>query len=449
MNIAILGAGGVTTPLVVGSLLRRANQMEIERIVLVEPAEDRLRFVSDLVARVSASSPSVRIELARRTPTVRCPADQLDVAIVSIRPGLEEGRVADELRAKRLGFLANETVGPAGLSFACRAIPAACAAADDVLQQSPECLVINFTNPAGIVTAGLHEAGVKAAYGVCSSSEKSMRLLRNTAASSKSTWECRVFGLNHLSWTYSLVRDGREVLQDVLRCPEQLGVAQPWFDPRVPLAHEALANEYLYYYEATEHAMELQASSSQTRAEDVAQMNKVLREGHVAAVTADSAYRQYIHYVATRKRSHMAGALREGTSSDSAEVHDDDGYAGSAIGLIEALVLGESRTTTAIRPGHPTDLVSKQVAVESSMTIERKVATGLMPPSLADIPTSLIRAVGLYEDAARRAILEKRGDELVAALALHPLAQDEDANAAFVRATFAEERHIFKNWVAP
>lgn len=281
MRIAIFGAG-VTTPLVVGSLLRHAVDLGIEAVLIHDRDPVRLRAIG----------PLLELRTARHGRSVRLTADlsevrgyRPDACIMSIRPGLDRGRSADERRAKEFGQLANETVGAAGMAFACRAVPATIGLLGSVLGDRPDCLVVNFTNPAGIVTQALRSAGFGNTFGVCSSAEKSARQLAAGSPADPRPWRPLVYGLNHCSWIYSARRDGVERLPQVLASDELLRTAQPWFDPDLPRRHGVLLNEYLHYYLQYPRAMEEQRRSPHTRGEFVESLN---RDVHAALLAAET-----------------------------------------------------------------------------------------------------------------------------------------------------------------
>ncbi|SNT28452.1 6-phospho-beta-glucosidase [Asanoa hainanensis] len=434
MKLLLVGVG-VTTPLVLGSLVARWESLSLEHICLYDVSPDRTRSLAALIAFVQDAHPYARITMTSELRVAEAAAP--DCCVVSIRPGLEQGRVADELRAKALGYLANETVGAAGLAFACRALPAAEALVQRIEAANPDCVFVNFTNPAGIVTAGLARRPGRTVYGVCSSAEKSARALGMPG-------RVLAYGLNHLSWVYAIERDGVDELPLVLADDALLEIAQPWFPPSVPRGYRALANEYLYYYDLHARAMAAQRAATSTRAEVVERLNASCR-AELKAAGADSklAYSAYTAYLARRKRSYMAGAFESGGDQ---VLNDDDGYSGPAIRVIEGAVLGRERFVTAITANDVAPHLPAGIGIECTVAFQDRRVRKIVPTSLAPRATSLIKQIAAYEAMVLEALTTAHVDGLVAALELHPLTPDTDTNASFVARTVAAWPEVFASW---
>ena len=103
MKVAILGGGGLRTPLLIRGLCD--SRLPVTRVSLYDVDDARVRTV---VRIVGDSAPG--IDLA--------PADSVDEAILdssfvfaSIRAGGIEARAEDEALCRRMGWVAQETVG--------------------------------------------------------------------------------------------------------------------------------------------------------------------------------------------------------------------------------------------------------------------------------------------------------------------------------------------------
>jgi 6-phospho-beta-glucosidase len=442
MRIAVAGAG-VTTPLLLGSLLTRSDSLSLESVTIYDRNRTRVEAIHGVISFLRNHFPGVAINLTYSISDLR--HLRADCGIISIRPGLEIGRSADELCAKSFGLLANETVGAAGLVFACRAIPAAVRLAGVLTDANPHCLIINFTNPSGLVTAAMQSAGIRS-YGVCSSAEKATRLLLSEPDSEpelqNSTWRPQVFGLNHLSWTYSLIRDETESIQDILCSPRYLSRCQPWFDSSLPLRDHALINEYLYYYYMHDAALLGQRQEPETRGQFIQRLNKHLRADLRQMDDVQQISSRYLRYVAARKRKYMGGVA---TDSSVSRYEDDDGYSLPVISLIEAAVLRRPRYCTFLSTENTLDGLPS-VGFESTRRFEDGVPIPTTAPPLAAHVWSLISQVARYEQAALAAIEQRDFDDLVAALALHPLVPTTASSAAFLQSSVQFWPHVFRQW---
>ena len=441
MRIAIFGAG-VTTPLVVGSLLRHAVDLGIEAVLIHDRDPVRLRAIG----------PLLELRTARHGRSVRLTADlsevrgyRPDACIMSIRPGLDRGRSADERRAKEFGQLANETVGAAGMAFACRAVPATIGLLGSVLGDRPDCLVVNFTNPAGIVTQALRSAGFGNTFGVCSSAEKSARQLAAGSPADPRPWRPLVYGLNHCSWIYSARRDGVERLPQVLASDELLRTAQPWFDPDLPRRHGVLLNEYLHYYLQYPRAMEEQRRSPHTRGEFVESLNRDVHAALLAAETPAGAVSAYSRYLSLRKHSYekLAGDNYQRVAPH--EYNDDDGYSGPALGVISGRLLGRPVSLACILPGR-VEGVPGPVGVESTVSFTNGVPEPVPVPGVRPELSGLLRQVARYERTVLDAISAEDLDGLADALSQHPLTASSRRNTEFLGATVAAWPDVFKGW---
>ncbi|MEV4532639.1 hypothetical protein AB0J82_02290 [Asanoa sp. NPDC049518] len=421
-----------------GSLVTRWESLDLEHICLYDESAERTQSLKSLVGFVRESQPHARITMTSDLRVAEASAP--DCCVISIRPGLERGRVTDELRAKELGYLANETVGAAGMAFACRALPAARRLVESIERSNPKCVFVNFTNPAGIVTAGLSRQPGRTVFGVCSSAEKSARALGATG-------RVLTYGLNHLSWIYAIERDGVDRLPEVLDDPALLEAAQPWFPASVPRDYRGLANEYLYYYDLHDHAMAAQRSATSTRAEVVERLNASCR-AELAAAGDDSklAYSAYTAYLAQRKRSYMASAIGSSDADSLYVLNDDDGYSGPAIRVIEGAVLGRDRVVTAITANDVSPNLPAGVGIECTVSFTDRRVRKIVPTALSPRAMALIQQVATYEATLLRALTTQHLDGLVAALDLHPLTPSHDTNATFVARTVSAWPEVFASW---
>src|SRR5207248_3726646 len=153
MKAAIVGAGGFRTPLVYAGLMRAAETVSIEEVVLYDQDADRVRLMQRVLAGLAGE--------AARPLSVR-PAATLDDAVrdaryvlCAVRPGGLAARIVDETVPLAHGVLGQETVGPGGIAFALRTLPAMLEVAEAVARGAPDGWLINFTNPAGMITEAI------------------------------------------------------------------------------------------------------------------------------------------------------------------------------------------------------------------------------------------------------------------------------------------------------
>ena len=152
MKLTIVGGGGFRVPLVYGALLATPRRARVRRD---RPPRRRRRARSSACSGVlrRASPPSAAATLPFRVTTDLGDAvEGADFVFCAIRVGRLEGRVVDESVPLGLGVLGQETTGPGGICFALRTIPAMVELAETIAERAPRAWLINFTNPAGMVT---------------------------------------------------------------------------------------------------------------------------------------------------------------------------------------------------------------------------------------------------------------------------------------------------------
>ena len=129
MKIAILGAGGVRTPLIVGAVLRRRERLNLTELTLMDVDAERLAIIGEL-AQAEQDQPAVSAEAGRAaglkivcTTDARAALAGADFVITTFRVGGITSRVVDERVPQRHGVLGQETTGPGGFAMAMRTIP--------------------------------------------------------------------------------------------------------------------------------------------------------------------------------------------------------------------------------------------------------------------------------------------------------------------------------------
>src|SRR5690606_15179438 len=118
-----------------------------------------------------------------------------DFAISSFRTGGMEQRARDERAALMVGYAGQETVGPAGMAMALRTVPVALRYADMVKRLAPSAWIVNFTNPAGLVTQAILSSGVRRAVGICDTPAELFFRISLALAAPLERIRCEYFGL--------------------------------------------------------------------------------------------------------------------------------------------------------------------------------------------------------------------------------------------------------------
>jgi 6-phospho-beta-glucosidase len=431
MKLAVVGGGGFRVPLVYQALLPRADRLALDELVLYDLDAGRLARVARVLEGLAAERGD---RLPFRTTTKLDDAlEGADFVFAAIRPGGLAGRVVDEAVPLELGVLGQETTGPGGICFALRTIPPMLALAEAMAARAPDAWLINFTNPAGMVTEAVRTVLGDQVVGVCDSPSGLCRRVARALRRRRDELWFDYFGLNHLGWLAG-VRDGRrDLLPGLLADDAALAglEAARLFGADWLRTLGMIPNEYLYYFYFTAEAIAgLSAGESRGARLAGAQAAFYAGDGFAAAGVGD-ALAAWRATRAERERTYMAEA---GVERDE---DDGGGYEGEAMAVVEAIA-GDSQAVLILNTANRGALgcLDDAAVVEVPCVVG---ATGAHPLAAGALPAhaeGLIRTIKDVERATISAALSGSTREAVKALALHPLVP----SVATARAIFAGYR---------
>jgi 6-phospho-beta-glucosidase len=217
LKIATIGGGSSYTPELIEGFIQRKDELPIGEIWLVdiEEGREKLEVVGGLIKRMVAAAGldwQVHLTLDRRAAL-----KDADFVTTQFRVGLLDARVKDERIPLSHGILGQETNGAGGIFKAFRTIPVILDIVEDIKELCPNAWVINFTNPAGMVTEAVLKYGqFERIVGLCNVP------LVHTMTEAKAIGrdpEDVVFlygGLNHFHWHRVYDRDGKEITEQVM-----------------------------------------------------------------------------------------------------------------------------------------------------------------------------------------------------------------------------------------
>src|SRR5512138_2387482 len=167
MKIAVIGGGSTYTPELVNGFLARTEQFPLDELWLMDIDPERLEIVGGFAQRmVAARGAPFKVILSTNQ---RESIQGTDYVTTQLRVGHMEARRRDEYLGLRHGLIGQETTGVGGMGKALRTIPVILKIAQDIRDVAkPGALLVNFTNPAGLVTQALSKyAPDIPAVGVC------------------------------------------------------------------------------------------------------------------------------------------------------------------------------------------------------------------------------------------------------------------------------------------
>src|SRR5919201_2351354 len=161
MKIAVVGAGSTYTPELVSGLARERERIDVDDLVLHDIDAERLEIVAGLAGRMLERA-GYRGRLESTGDLVRA-VDGADFVLVQIRVGGQEARLGDETIPLACGCIGQETTGAGGFAKAMRTVPVVLEIAERARElAAPAAWIVDFTNPVGIVTRALLDAGHRA-----------------------------------------------------------------------------------------------------------------------------------------------------------------------------------------------------------------------------------------------------------------------------------------------
>ena len=431
MKLAILGGGGFRTPLVYAALA--AGDSGVTDVVLYDSDTPRLEVMAHVLAPLQQKEQSPSLATAT----------ELDLALVgadfvfsAIRVGGLAGRIQDERVALELGVLGQETTGAGGIAYGLRTVPVARNIAERVRAVAPAAWVINFTNPAGMVTEAMRDILADRVVGIC---DTPITMAKRAAAllgvDPHTPLGPDYVGLNHLGWLRGLEVDGEDLLPRLLADDRLLGATEEGRLFGLDWVRQigALPNEYLYYYDFTRDAVASIRAGGLTRGEFLAGQQGDFYA--TAAADPDRAPELWAVTRAEREATYMAAEHAGQSRGGSDWVADVGGYEGVALALMRAIARDERATMILdvangeTVPGLPGDAV---VEIPVTVGADGPVPLAVSPPTLDQL--GLMAQVKHVERLTIEAAVTGSPDVAVEAFARHPLVDSVTVARKLLRA---------------
>ncbi|MGD0705680.1 MAG: 6-phospho-beta-glucosidase [Trebonia sp.] len=212
MKITVVGGGSTYTPELADGLGRLAPW--VTELVLVDPDATRLAAVGPVSARIMRAHGHPAA--VRWTASLDDGLDAAAAVLVQLRVGGQAARNTDETWPLDYDCLGQETTGAGGLAKALRTVPLVLDIAEQARRRAlPGAWIVDFTNPVGIVTRALLDAGHRA-VGLCNVAIGLQRYFASALRTDPARVSLDHAGLNHLTWLRGVQVDGKEVLPELL-----------------------------------------------------------------------------------------------------------------------------------------------------------------------------------------------------------------------------------------
>jgi 6-phospho-beta-glucosidase len=396
MKLAVIGAGSTYTPELVSGLMRERERINVRELVLHDIDRDRREVVGGLAQRILerqgfSGALAITGELDRAL-------DGADAVLIQIRVGGQAARLRDETIPAACGCVGQETTGAGGLAKAMRTVPVVLEIAQRARElASGDAWIIDFTNPVGIVTRALLDAGHRA-IGLCNVAINFQRQIAAHLGVPSERVLVDQVGLNHLTWIRAVWVDGEDMLGEVISgfgdtLAHEIGL------PRMLIEElGAIPSYYLRYFYGEREVVQEQRMT-QPRAQTVAQIERSLldlyRDPSLAEKPALLEQRGGAFY------SEAATQLVASLATDSGDIQVVD-----------------------LRNGGTLAGLADDDVVEVPARIGRSGAVPVAQPPLAPELRGLVQHVAAYERLAASAAASGDRDRARMALMAHPLVRE-------------------------
>lgn len=403
LKIAIIGGGSSYTPEIIEGFILRHKELPLEEIWLVDiPAGyEKLTTVGQLAQRmVEAAGINCKVILTLdRAQALR----GASFVTTQLRVGLLDARILDERIPLSRGMLGQETNGVGGFAKALRTIPVILDIAREMEELCPDAWLVNFTNPAGVVTESVLKHTKIKAIGLCNVPVNMRKAVAEMLGSDDFVFHAT--GLNHYVWGKHVYYKGEDVMPELLPKlladdsfnPKNIG-STPYIEDQILATGLMPCYYHAYFYlqdEMLQHAIE-DFEKNGTRGEVVKATEAELFE----------VYKDVNLSVKPKQLEKRGGAY----------------YSEAACELISA-IYNDKRSLMIVNVQNNTTIPSLPVdaVIETTCMI---TSAGAIPLAVSNLPESAQAELSLlkaYERLTIEAAMECHYGKALHALTIHPL----------------------------
>ncbi|MGF1697857.1 6-phospho-beta-glucosidase [Vibrio lamellibrachiae] len=408
LKLAIIGGGSSYTPELVEGVLKRLEYLPIKEIhfVDIEAGKEKLKIIEALSKRMIAKANAeieVRAGFDRREAIKGA-----DFVMTQFRVGGLYARASDERIPLKYDVIGQETTGPGGFAKALRTIPVILDICKDIEELAPNAWMLNFTNPAGLVTEAIAKYSKVKSIGLCNVPVSMQMMIAEMMDCQPDELQLEFSGLNHLVWVNKAWLQGEDITEKVL---QKVGdganfsmnniFEEPW-DPEFLAALGAIPCPYHRYFYQTDAMLAEEKESAKdqgTRAEQVMETERALFELYQDENLAEK----------PKQLEERGGAY----------------YSDASLNLVDAIYNNRNsiHVVNVVNNGAiralPNDAVIECSAVVGSWGA-KPLAVGDLSPKIS----GLLHQVKAYEQLAIEAAVHGDTNHALMALATNPLVPD-------------------------
>ncbi|MDA0150014.1 6-phospho-beta-glucosidase [Vibrio sp. LaRot3] len=408
LKLAIIGGGSSYTPELIEGVLKRRAFLPVSEIHLVdiEDGEDKLNIIHALAKRMVekvGADIEIKASFDRREAIKGA-----DFVMTQFRVGGLKARACDERIPLKYDVIGQETTGPGGFAKALRTIPVILDICRDIEELAPNAWMLNFTNPAGLVSEAVNKHSNVKSIGLCNVPVSMQMMAAEMLDCEPNDVQLEFAGLNHLVWVHKAWLNGEDVTDTVI---EKVGdganfsmkniFEEPW-DPDFLRALGAIPCPYHRYFYQTDAMLEEEKESAAEKGTRAEQVMK----------TEESLFKLYQDVnldVKPKELEERGGAY----------------YSDASLNLVDAIYNNRNGIHVVNVPNNgaintlPDDAVIECSAVIGSWGA-KPIAVGELSPNI----TGLLHQVKSYEQLTIEAAVHGDYEKALIALANNPLVPD-------------------------
>jgi 6-phospho-beta-glucosidase len=408
MRLAVVGAGSTYTPELISGL----DRLDAERLALQDVDAERLDVLGGMTRRMLERQGFGGELLV--TGDLDAALEGADFVVIQIRVGGQEARLRDETVPLACGCIGQETTGAGGLAKALRTVPVVLEIAERVREQAaPDAWILDFTNPVGIVTRALLDAGHRA-VGLCNVAIGFQRSFARMLGVEPERLLVDQVGLNHLTWVRAVRLDDEDVLPQLIAEHGDELAGQAHVSRRLLEELGAVPSYYLRYFYAHDDVL----------TED---LDSEPRAATVAAIEHD-----------------LLDLYRDPSLTEKPALLDRRGgafYSDAALGLLASLADGDGAVHVVdVRNSGTLAGLADDDVVELPARVARTGPSPLPQAPLAPELLGLVQHVAAYERLAAQAAVTEDRTLVRRALLAHPLIGQERIGEELLERLFAAQK---------
>ena len=417
VKLVVIGAGSSYTPELIEGVIKNHHQLPVSHIAFVdvEMGKKKMDIIFQLTKRMLEKA-GLAIEVSQTLNRGNA-LQGADFVVTQLRVGGIDARIIDEKLPKSYGFIGQETNGAGGMFKALRTIPVIIEIANEMKEICPEAWLINFTNPASMVTeAVLKYSNNNRVIGLCNGPINMTHQVAGLLNARVEDLYVEFKGSNHMNFITKILHNGvdrtRETI-DLINAADVdalsfKNVSNEQFNKELLAATNLIPSSYLKYYLKTTEMLAEQDAAELSRGEIVKNIEAELFKKYSDISLQDK----------PKELEARGGAL----------------YSTAALNVIRAIYLDDkSIQTVNVRNGGAITNLPADAVVEVNCVMTRN---GPMPICTGEIPSPAKGIVSMMKDYEAQIVkAAATGDyqALIAGFIFNPLCSSDNAGVELVK----------------